>query len=188
MTVSALRDRLQDEHLDLLGSREALQRRLTNYISHSATGGVTIVSSTATSVASQMPVVSPSSKRPRKQKSVAINNAAILPENNAPAMKMCTEILRLLRKKDFELGSFFRVPVDPVALQLPTYFKIIKEPMDLYTLQTKVDSGEVNTPVEFARLSRLMFENAMRFNTHPHPPAHQSAQILLIYFNEYFAQ
>lgn len=32
-------------------------------------------------------------------------------------------------------AEFLNVPVDPVALKLPTYFKVIKNPMDFGTLK-----------------------------------------------------
>ena len=39
-------------------------------------------------------------------------------------------------------------PVDPVALQIPTYFDIIKHPMDLGTILHKLARGAYATPAE----------------------------------------
>ncbi|KAL3916387.1 MAG: hypothetical protein SGILL_005203 [Bacillariaceae sp.] len=106
----------------------------------------------------------------------------------ARVMDKCTQILRLLKTKDQELGGFFRMPVDPIALNIPTYFKVVKEPMDLNTLQAKMDAGNVDSPEEFARLARLIFENAIRFNIDPTHSVHNSARNLLVIFNQKFAE
>jgi bromodomain-containing factor 1 len=89
-----------------------------------------------------------------------------------------------MREKDIELGAFFSEPVDPVALGIPTYYQIIKEPMDLRTIQRKMEAGEVSNPEEFARLVRLVFENAMTFNIDPAHSVHQAARNLLVMFNQ----
>ncbi|KAL7465019.1 hypothetical protein ACHAXS_005346 [Conticribra weissflogii] len=97
-------------------------------------------------------------------------------------MEKCSEILRELQNKDSY--KFFLEPVDPVALNLPTYFDIIDEPMDLGTIQRKMNAKEVHTPEEFSRLVRLVFENAIKFNTLPDNVVHVSARNLLGYFNQ----
>ncbi|CAJ1938218.1 unnamed protein product [Cylindrotheca closterium] len=98
----------------------------------------------------------------------------------------CGHILHFIREKDVERGAFFSEPVDPVALGIPTYYQVISEPMDLRTLQRKVDAGEVSSPEEFGRLARLVFENAMTFNIDPTHSVHQAARNLLILFNQKF--
>jgi len=99
-------------------------------------------------------------------------------------MEKCAQILRIIREKDIELGAFFNEPVDPVALGIPTYHQVIKEPMDLKTIHRKMEAGEVKNPDEFARLCRLVFENAMTFNIDPAHSVHQAARQLLIQFNQ----
>jgi hypothetical protein len=101
-------------------------------------------------------------------------------------MDKCNTILRFIREKDVERGAFFSEPVDPVALGIPTYHQIIKEPMDLRTLARKMEAKEVDSPEEFARLARLVFENAMTFNVEPTHSVHQAARNLLILFNQKF--
>ena len=101
-------------------------------------------------------------------------------------MDKCTSVLRFIREKDVERGAFFSEPVDPVALGIPTYHQIIKEPMDLRTLARKMEAKEVDNPEEFARLARLVFENAMTFNVEPTHSVHQAARNLLILFNQKF--
>jgi len=99
-------------------------------------------------------------------------------------LEKCNGILRFIREKDVERGAYFSEPVDPVALGIPTYHQVITEPMDLRTLSRKLDAKEVTTPEEFARLARLVFENAMTFNVEPTHSVHQAARNLLILFNQ----
>ena len=101
-------------------------------------------------------------------------------------MDKCLQILKFMRERDVELGAFFSVPVDPIALGIPTYVHIIKEPMDLRTIENKMNAGSVETPEEFSRLVRLVFENAMTFNVDPGHSVHQAARNLLVIFNQKF--
>ena len=101
-------------------------------------------------------------------------------------MDRCLQLLKFMRERDIELGAFFSEPVDPVALGIPTYVHIIKEPMDLRTIENKMNAGSVDTPEEFARLVRLVFENAMTFNVDPGHSVHQAARNLLVIFNQKF--
>jgi hypothetical protein len=101
-------------------------------------------------------------------------------------MDKCSQILKIIREKDIASGAFFGEPVDPVAHGIPTYYQIIKEPMDLGTIQRKLDSKDILTPEEFGRLVRLVFENAMTFNVEPSHVVHQAARNLLILFNQKF--
>eukprot|EP00804_Cyclotella_cryptica_P016090 CCRYP_004216-RC/>CCRYP_004216-RC protein AED:0.23 eAED:0.23 QI:0/0.33/0.25/1/0.33/0.25/4/186/1344 len=77
----------------------------------------------------------------------------------------------------------FAIPVDPVALGIPTYFEIIKNPMDLGTINSRLESGELDSPEEFIRLVRLVFENAVTFNTMPDSFVASTARSLLAFFN-----
>ena len=49
----------------------------------------------------------------------------------------------------------FMEPVDPVALQIPTYFDIIRQPMDLGTIKTKLHNTSYASPDEFAHDMRV---------------------------------
>ena len=105
---------------------------------------------------------------------------------NARMMERCSAVLKLIREKDLLGGSFFAEPVDPVAHGIPTYHQIITNPMDLGTVQAKMDANEVDSPEEFARLVKLIFENAIKFNIDPGHIVHQAAKNLLILFNTKF--
>jgi len=101
-------------------------------------------------------------------------------------MAKCAEIIKFVSEKDNSTGKFFSEPVDPVAHGIPTYYQIINEPMDLGTIQRKMDANEILTPEEFGRLVRLVFENAMTFNVEPTHVVHQAGRNLLILFNQKF--
>ena len=101
-------------------------------------------------------------------------------------MVKCAEIIKFVSDKDASTGKFFNEPVDPVAHGIPTYYQIINEPMDLGTIQRKMDANEILTPEEFGRLVRLVFENAMTFNVEPTHVVHQAGRSLLILFNQKF--
>jgi hypothetical protein len=60
---------------------------------------------------------------------------------------------------------WFLEPVDPVALRIPTYPEIVKEPMDLSTLRSRLLSGVFDSEAaEFGRQSDLIFSNSILFN------------------------
>jgi hypothetical protein len=101
-------------------------------------------------------------------------------------MEKCNAILKQIRERDLLGGSFFAEPVDPVAHGIPTYHQIITNPMDLGTVQAKMDADEIESPEEFARLMRLIFDNAIKFNVDPGHIVHQAARNLLTLFNTKF--
>ncbi|ODV92966.1 hypothetical protein CANCADRAFT_30960 [Tortispora caseinolytica NRRL Y-17796] len=82
-----------------------------------------------------------------------------------PEMKFCAQVLKELQSKKHQSYSYpFLEPVDPVALNIPNYTKIIKTPMDLSTVQQKFDNGEYDTAAQFESDIRLIFKNCYKFN------------------------
>lgn len=80
-------------------------------------------------------------------------------------LKFCQETLNELKKpKHWAANQYFMAPVDPIALQIPTYFQIIKKPMDLSTVQHKLDANEYEKATDFAADVRLIFSNCFKFN------------------------
>lgn len=79
-------------------------------------------------------------------------------------------------------NGMFNVPVDPVALGIPDYPNVVKTPMDLGTVRTKLESGQYSAPSSFIQDVRLVFSNAMSFNPATHP-VHLAAKALLGEFN-----
>ncbi|KAJ3021774.1 UNVERIFIED_CONTAM: hypothetical protein HDU68_009459 [Siphonaria sp. JEL0065] len=77
-------------------------------------------------------------------------------------LKFCNRILgRAKRLKD---AFMFLQPVDPIKLGIPTYFHFIKRPMDLSTIQKKLDQSVYKTAHDFIDDVTLMFDNCYTFN------------------------
>ncbi|XP_066595505.1 homeotic protein female sterile-like isoform X2 [Prorops nasuta] len=90
-------------------------------------------------------------------------------EKLSEALKSCNEILKeLFSKKHSGYAWPFYKPVDAELLGLHDYHDIIKKPMDLGTVKTKMDSREYKTAQEFASDVRLIFTNCYKYN----PPDH----------------
>uniref|UniRef100_J3MQ13 Bromo domain-containing protein n=2 Tax=Oryza brachyantha TaxID=4533 RepID=J3MQ13_ORYBR len=82
--------------------------------------------------------------------------------NYAEAFRQCSNLLTNLFKHQW--STPFVVPVDPVKLNIPDYFDIIKKPMDLGTIEKKLNAGMYSTPWDFAADMRLTFDNATTYN------------------------
>uniref|UniRef100_A0A1B6EN04 Bromo domain-containing protein n=2 Tax=Cuerna arida TaxID=1464854 RepID=A0A1B6EN04_9HEMI len=85
------------------------------------------------------------------------------------ALKACNDILKeLFSKKHSGYAWPFYKPVDAEWLGLHDYHEIVKKPMDLGTVKTKMDNREYRTALEFASDVRLIFTNCYKYN----PPDH----------------
>ncbi|XP_029680125.1 CREB-binding protein-like isoform X4 [Formica exsecta] len=71
--------------------------------------------------------------------------------------------LKKLYRQDLESISF-RQPVDPQALGRPDYPTIEKKPMDLSTIEKKLDTEKYSDPWEYVDDVRMMFDNARLYN------------------------
>lgn len=98
--------------------------------------------------------------------------------------RLSTLVIKLMEHTKNHKG-IFNTPVDPVALNLPTYFKVIERPMDLGTVKSRLDTGYYSTIDEFASDVRLVFQNAMTFNPKNHG-VHMDAKGLLEHFHTLF--
>ncbi|KAG0178794.1 hypothetical protein DFQ28_004301 [Apophysomyces sp. BC1034] len=76
--------------------------------------------------------------------------------------KFCADTLKAMMKH--RAAAAFLAPVDPIAYNIPDYFDIIKHPMDLSTMKTKLDNNEYSTIDAFAADGRLMFDNCYLYN------------------------
>jgi bromodomain-containing factor 1 len=96
-----------------------------------------------------------SSSRPKKKKAQL-------------ELKFCETVVAELHKKKHGTYAYpFLHPVDPVALNIPNYLRIIKKPMDFGTIQSNLKSGLYVSAKEFYADSKLVFANCYKFN----PPA-----------------
>ncbi|OZJ04517.1 hypothetical protein BZG36_02242 [Bifiguratus adelaidae] len=85
-------------------------------------------------------------------------------QNKLPqdVVKRYRNILRKLTSSKH--GIYFANPVDPVALNIPNYFDVIKNPMDLLTVKSKLDKGQYETPQAFYDDVKLIFQNCYTYN------------------------
>ncbi|KAK3030278.1 hypothetical protein RJ639_039861 [Escallonia herrerae] len=78
------------------------------------------------------------------------------------AFKNCSNLLQRLMKHKH--GWVFNEPVNAKALGLHDYHDIIRHPMDLGTVKSRLAQGFYKSPREFAEDVRLTFCNAMTYN------------------------
>ncbi|GMH16408.1 hypothetical protein Nepgr_018249 [Nepenthes gracilis] len=105
----------------------------------------------------------PSGKEPRQ----IASSPALVPETvsdvaSIQLMKLCRKMLNKLMKQKF--CWIFNEPVDVVALGLSDYNRIVKHPMDLGTVKSKLLRNLYTSPDEFAADVRLTFKNALLYN------------------------
>jgi hypothetical protein len=81
---------------------------------------------------------------------------------SSPEAKKCARILRRLQQH--KSAGPFRLPVDPVALGIPNYFEVIKQPMDFSTIEKKLNHGEYDSIDAFYLDVQLVFDNCCTFN------------------------
>ncbi|KIV97804.1 hypothetical protein PV10_01511 [Exophiala mesophila] len=80
-------------------------------------------------------------------------------------LKFCEEVLKeISHPRHWTINQYFTHPVDPVALNIPTYFQIIRKPMDLGTVKTNLDQNVYEKAKDFEEDVRLIFKNCFKFN------------------------
>lgn len=72
-------------------------------------------------------------------------------QNSASNSRKCRDVLKSLVSRPHSVA--FRQPVDPVALCIPSYPHIIKNPMDLGTIREKLRSSLYKNILEFVQVS-----------------------------------
>lgn len=82
------------------------------------------------------------------------------------SMRFAYELVRGLKKRK-DAGPFL-LPVDPVALGIPQYFDVVKQPMDLSTVEKNLRNGSYKVLDELIADVQLIFHNCYIFN----PPDH----------------
>jgi bromodomain-containing factor 1 len=84
-------------------------------------------------------------------------------------LKYCTAIIKQL-KRHRDAGAFLQ-PVDPVALRIPDYPTVVKNPMDLSTVERKLNNLEYDTVDDFVQDVNLIFANCYLYNGRESPIA-----------------
>lgn len=120
----------------------------------------------------------PSAKRSSSGRFESAKPAAVSASSTA-SLKQCEQLLQRLMSHTF--GWVFNTPVDVVKLNIPDYFTVIKHPMDLGTVKSKITAGEYTHPLDFAADVRLTFSNAMTYNP-PGNDVHTMAKTLSKFF------
>ena len=95
------------------------------------------------------------------------------------AKKFCSPLLNRLLQHPY--AWVFKEPVDAIKLNIPDYYTIIKRPMDLGTIKSKLASNAYSTPMDFAEDVRLTFSNAKTYNP-PGNDVHLMADALSVKF------
>jgi bromodomain-containing factor 1 len=103
-------------------------------------------------------------------------------------LKFCQDVLDELHKpKHYNIAAPFYHPVDPVALNIPNYHNIIKKPMDLQTVQTKLQTGQYENAKEMEIDVRQIFKNCFKFNI-PGDPTYTAGKKLEELFDNKWSQ
>ncbi|ODQ65354.1 Bromodomain-containing protein, partial [Nadsonia fulvescens var. elongata DSM 6958] len=102
---------------------------------------------------------------PPKPKDMPYSDMRPRNKRYAAELRFCSQVLKELYSKKHKSISFaFLQPVDPVALDCPTYFDIVKKPMDLGTVTQKLNNNQYENGDEFRDDIKQIFENCYAFN------------------------
>ncbi|KAF9270448.1 Bromodomain-containing protein [Marasmius fiardii PR-910] len=105
-------------------------------------------------------------------------------DGTADQLKYCLKILDTLHKKQHAaIAAPFYEPVDWVKLEIPSYPKIIKKPMDMSTMRRKLEQHEYPNAQKFFNDFKLMIRNCFDFNP-AGTPVNQAGQELQRLFDE----
>jgi len=104
----------------------------------------------------------------------------------SPELRFCESVLDELKKsKYYEFNTSFLLPVDPVALNIPSYHKIVKKPMDLTTMSKKLAASEYQSAKEFERDFDLIIKNCRLFNGDDHLIYKQALDLQQLFRREF---
>jgi bromodomain-containing factor 1 len=133
----------------------------------------TATSSAAWPLQNGVPVIrrdSSSLDRPKREihrpsKDLPYSNAKPRKKKFQQELKFCESVLtELMKPKYANLTFAFVSPVDPVALNIPSYLTIIKKPMDFGTIEKNLKNGAYQSAKDFYKDAQLVFGNCYKFN------------------------
>lgn len=102
-----------------------------------------------------------------------------LPENEH---KNCLSVIKEFKKAKYgEFNWIFAKPVDANAWGALDYYEIIKQPMDMTTIEKKFNNSEYTSEDQFYNDYKLMFGNCYIYN-----PPHNDIHLLGKKFEEAF--
>jgi hypothetical protein len=99
-------------------------------------------------------------------------------------LKKCAELLKELSKHPHAI--WFLEPVDHVKLNIPDYPLIVTHPMDFSTIRKRVEGNLYDAVDAFAEDMRLVFRNAVTFNTARDNVVHIAAREMSSRFEDRF--
>jgi hypothetical protein len=102
-------------------------------------------------------------------------------------LQFCKKLLqKLFSRKYRDFAWPFYTAVDAESLQLPDYHTVIKKPMDLSLIKSKLENKQYSTPREFESDMNLVFRNCRRYNP-PDSEIYQMCRKLQDVFEEGYA-
>jgi hypothetical protein len=99
-------------------------------------------------------------------------------------LKKCAELLKEMSKHPHAI--WFLEPVDHIKLNIPDYPLIVTQPMDFSTIRKRVEGNLYDTEHAFAEDMRLVFRNAINFNTARDNVVHIAAREMSSRFEDRF--
>ncbi|KAF2154300.1 Bromodomain-containing protein, partial [Myriangium duriaei CBS 260.36] len=127
-------------------------------------------------VKKESPVAKPQPRRESRASISAGTPKSAGPPENMAGLKFCDHVVDELKKPRYhQMNQFFLEPVDPVALNIPHYFNVVKHPMDMQTITNKLKNNQYSSAEEFKADFDLMFDNCFRFNP-PDNLVHQTGK------------
>jgi bromodomain-containing factor 1 len=143
----------------------------------------TAIPSTEKSVAAEKPTPAPAPAPVHP----ASRSTARYPTSGMTAAQKAFLIEKLKNTKKTKHAIFFLTPVDPVALKIPTYPDVIKRPMDLGTVESKLKNDQYASVQAFADDLQLIVDNAAKFNGPQHAVTH-AGNNMLAYTNNFMGK
>jgi hypothetical protein len=110
------------------------------------------------------PANEPPAKRVKTESSQPSDPSKKLPANQ---QKFLHALLRQVKKSKDAFP--FLEPVDPVKLNIPRYFDIIHRPMDISTIEKKINTGMYSDAQGVVKDFALMIDNCVTFNGPDNP-------------------
>lgn len=123
----------------------------------------------------------------RNSRRVSLSTVPLTPEQE---LDFCRGLIeRMIRGPGFwtRLVGPFKHPVDPIVDNVPNYFDVVKRPMDLNTIRTKMANGAYKYAPEFEADIRLIFQNCYEYWTQD-DPIWKTCQEFESYFDTQWAE
>ena len=105
-------------------------------------------------------------------------------------MDYCRELIKRMNSGPGYWARYvanFKKPVDPVLDNAPNYFDVVKKPMCLSMMKSKMDNGEYLTGAEFEADIRLIFQNCYEYWT-PTDQIWKECELFEDFFNTQWSQ